>query len=205
MDTVTGATPAPVTSAHAPAPAADPALLRAKWGEALTFEQFLGVAKELAELWPKLYGRASVAPEWAERARALPAPLRLLILSEDWCGDSVNTVPLLQRLAEGSDGRLELRLLARDEHLDLMDAHLTGASRSIPAVLVLDSAFRELGWWGPRPAPLQRWVLETGLAMPKEQRYREVRTWYVRDRGATTLADVVPMLERLSAETAARG
>ena len=183
---------------HAPT-GLDPALLRAKWEEGLSLAAFMDAAKENAGLWRKLAERAAVPPEAAERACALPAPLRLLVLSEDWCGDSVNTVPLMARLAEASGGRLELRLLGRDAHPELMDAHLTGASRSIPVVMVLDADFRERGWWGPRPAPLQRWVLETGLSLPKEEKYREVRTWYVRDRGATTLAELLPLLERAAA------
>jgi hypothetical protein len=53
------------------------------------------------------------------------------VLSEDWCGDAVNSVPYLARLAELAPN-LDLRVLARDENPDLMDAHLTRGSRSIP-------------------------------------------------------------------------
>jgi len=80
-------------------------------------------------------------------------------------------------------------------NLDIMDAHLTGTSRSIPILVLYNATFNECGWWGPRPAALQRWVEEEGLAMSKPDRYREVRTWYARDRGITTMLEVVAMLE----------
>ncbi|HET6230231.1 MAG TPA: thioredoxin family protein [Longimicrobiaceae bacterium] len=173
-------------------------MLEDRFGQGMTFAEFLEVAVENRELWPKLYERAALPEAFAARVRALPGRWHLLVLSEDWCGDSVNTIPMLQRLTEAAPG-VDLRLLGRDANLDLMDAHLTGTSRSIPVVMVLDEDFRERGWWGPRPAPLQKWVLEEGLKLPKEERYKLVRTWYVRDRGATMLEEVVSLLERIAA------
>jgi hypothetical protein len=62
--------------------------------------------------------------------------------------------------------------------------------------MVLDDEFEEQGWWGPRPAMLQRWVLREGLLLPKEARYRRARRWYARDRGRTTIEEVLECLER---------
>jgi hypothetical protein len=98
------------------------------------------------------------------------------------------------RLAELAPN-VDLRVLARDENLDLMDAHLTGTSRAIPVVIVLDGEFNERGWWGSRPAPLQQWVMGPGKALEKDARYREIRSWYARDKGRTTLEEVVRVME----------
>jgi hypothetical protein len=88
-------------------------------------------------------------------------------------------------------------VLRRDENVDLMDAHLTDGARAIPVVLVLDENYVERGWWGPRPADLQRWATSAGArAMTEHDRYREVRRWYARDRGRATLAEVLLLLER---------
>lgn len=125
----------------------------------------------------------------------MPGAWRLLVLSADWCGDASNTVPLLARLAEAVPS-LEVRLLERDEHLALMDEHLTnGRSRSIPAVLLLDGDGIERAWWGPRPAALQAWVVGEGLALEPPERYREIRKWYARDKGVSTLSEIVAMIE----------
>ena len=76
-----------------------------------------------------------------------------------------------------------------------MDAHLTGTSRSIPVVILLDADYRECGWWGPRPRELQAWVLGDGQTLPASERYREVRRWYARDQGRAILDEVVGFLE----------
>jgi len=150
-----------------------------------------------ADLWAAVWRRAVVEEDYLQRVDAVPGDWRLLVLSEDWCGDAVNTVPVVAKLAALSP-TLELRVLARDENLDLMDAHLTGTSRSIPIVILLDAEYRERDWWGPRPTALQDSVSGEWKVLEKSSRYREARTWYVRDRGRTTLEEVVSMIERAS-------
>ena len=112
----------------------------------------------------------------------------------------MNLLPLVARLAQAVPG-LSFRVLGRDDNLDLMDAHLTGTSRSIPVVIIYDETFQERGWWGPRPAPIQRWVREEGLQLPSDERYREIRRWYARDRGRTTLEEIATLLESAAGAT----
>jgi hypothetical protein len=169
--------------------------LRERYLGAPEFEEMLATAEKNAELWAAVWRRAAVPDELVQRAAALGGAWHLLILSEDWCGDAVNTVPVIAKLAELSPN-LDVRVLARDHNLDLMDAHLTGTSRSIPAVIVLDENYVERGWWGPRPTELQAWVLGPGRVVDKDARYRAVRAWYARDAGRTTVEEVVATLER---------
>lgn len=172
-------------SAVAVAPALD---FRALWDQGLSFDQFLKEsAPEHLPLWEGVYRTATI-PEWALR-RSDHAPIRLLVLAEDWCGDASNTVPVLQKWAEQAG--VELRILKRDEHPRVMDRYLTGSSRSIPIVIVLDAEFQELGHWGPRPAELQAWVMAHKDTMEKGARYREVRRWYAKDHGESTLREVL--------------
>jgi hypothetical protein len=89
---------------------------------------------------------------------------------------------------------ISLRIIRRDEHPEVMNRYLTRGARSIPIVIVLDREFRELGHWGPRPAELQAWVMAHKDTMPKEERYKEVRRWYARDRGETTLREVLGVM-----------
>ena len=168
--------------------------LSERFAAAQTFDEFLEGTQTLREFWHASAKRASVDQELVERAIATGENWHLLVLNADWCGDSVNTVPYIARLAEAAPN-VELRLLDRDENLDLMDAHLTNGSRSIPRVMILDSEFRDCGVWGPRPDELQRWVRGHGMSLPRTDRYRETRTWYARDRGRTTIGELVAMLE----------
>lgn len=82
----------------------------------------------------------------------LPKPLNVLALAEDWCGDVINNLPVLGRLAEAS-GKLNVRIFLRDQNLDIMDQYLKqGQFRSIPVFVFFDEEFRELGHWIERPA-----------------------------------------------------
>jgi hypothetical protein len=166
------------------------------------FEDMLASAQKNAELWAAVWQRAAVPNAFVDRVTALPGAWHLMVLSADWCGDAVNTLPAIARLAELS-ANTDLRILERDANLDLMDSHLTGRSRSIPAVIVLDADYVERGWWGPRPYELQRWVLNEGQALEKSERYKHVRGWYARDRALTTLEEVVSLMERAAASYSA--
>ena len=175
-------------------------MLKQRFESALPFATFVERAEENASLWRDTYRLARVREQAVARLAALRCRWHLLVILEDWCGDAVNTLPLLARLTELA-GNTELRVLARDQNLDLMDAHLTNGTRSIPVVIVLDEHFVERAWWGPRPASLQQWVIEEGMSLEQMERYRRVRTWYARDRGHTTADEVVELLERLASET----
>ncbi len=162
---------------------------RALWESAQTFEAFVASSGNHRALWDGIY-RIARLPEWASGATAARDARRLLVIAEDWCGDAVNTVPILARLADATPG-LELRIIQRDAHPQVMDRYLTNGSRSIPIVIALDQEFRELGHWGPRPAELQAWVMANRGSLPKSELYPKVRTWYARDRGQTTLREVL--------------
>jgi Thioredoxin len=107
-----------------------------------------GIMRDLLETSERALAREAIDVEPFTR---LPAPLRVLVLSEDWCGDCTDNLPVLNRLAEES-GKLEVRILPRDEHLDIMDRHLKGGQfRSIPLMLFLDADLNEVGCFVERP------------------------------------------------------
>ena len=112
------------------------------------------------------------------------------MIAEDWCGDASSTVPVLAKLAANTPG-VELRIILRDQHPEVMDRYLTNGSRSIPIVIALDEGFAELGHWGPRPAELQSWVMANRQTVPKTELYPQVRRWYARDHGESTLREVL--------------
>jgi hypothetical protein len=82
-------------------------------------------------------------------------------------------------------------VIERDANPRVMDQYLTNGSRSIPIVIALDENYQEVGHWGPRPSELQAWVMANRGAMPKSELYPQVRKWYARDRGETTLREVL--------------
>jgi hypothetical protein len=159
------------------------------------FRTYLGRVEKNGDLWHAVYERATIDPEVLDRARSFPDAWHLLVLSEDWCGDAVNLLPVLVRLVDEVP-RLDLRVFSRDENLDLMDQHLTGGrARSIPVVLLLDEDFVERGWWGPRPEPIQRWFVDEGQGMQSKERSKTLRRYYAKDKGRTLLQELLDLME----------
>ncbi len=162
---------------------------------AAPFDQYLATTVEYSDLWRAIYARASVRATAVAEVAATGRAWHLLVISEDWCGDAVNTVPVVARLAEQASN-VEMRVIARDQHLDVMDLHLSATGgRAIPVVIVLDDAFNEVGWWGSRPSELQAWYDAGGKLLEKDARYRHLRGWYARDKGASTIAGILRIID----------
>jgi len=169
---------------------------------AAEFRAYVELTEANKELWRVGARRAQVDEARVARVAALGGRWHLLALSEDWCGDAFNTLPVVARLAELAPN-VELRLLGRDANPDLMDAHLTGAARAIPVVIVYDEDWNEVGWWGSRPAALQALVEGEWAAFEKTERYPKIREWYARDRGQSVVEELVGIIERAASRTPA--
>jgi hypothetical protein len=87
-------------------------------------------------------------------------PMTWVLISEAWCGDAAQIVPVLGKIASESE-YIDLQIILRDEHLDIMDHYLTNGGRSIPKLICLDQEGREIFVWGPRPATIQQVVNDT--------------------------------------------
>jgi hypothetical protein len=93
--------------------------------------------------------------------QAISRPLIWVVLTEGWCGDAAQNIPTIVKMA-ALNPLISLKFLLRDDHLDIMDNYLTNGGRAIPKLICLDAqTYEELGNWGPRPASLQNWVIET--------------------------------------------
>src|SRR5688500_14922700 len=107
-----------------------------------------GIMRDLLEASERVLATEAID---IEPCRALPRPVRVLVLSEDWCGDCTDNLPILNRIAEES-GKLEVRIISRDAHLDMMDNYLKGGQfRSIPVFIFLDENLEEVGNFKERP------------------------------------------------------
>jgi len=103
-----------------------------------------------------------------------------LVLTEGWCGDAAQNVPVLNKMAETSDN-IEIRFILRDENLDIMDQYLTDGGRSIPKLICLDAdILEEIGTWGPRPAVIQEKAMEwkNDSSIDKKEWAEKLHKWY---------------------------
>jgi hypothetical protein len=110
-------------------------------------------------------------PDEVQAFRDLPTPVNVLALAEDWCGDVIANLPVLGKLAAESNGKLNVRVLLRDQEpgSQVMDEHLNkGQFKSIPTLIFLDGEFNELGVWIERPDSVTRLREEKRLAQYAE-------------------------------------
>ncbi|PST84848.1 thioredoxin family protein [Pedobacter yulinensis] len=130
---------------------------------------------------------------------ALPSDVRLLVISEGWCGDAAQIVPVLNQAVRSA--QLPMKLVLRDKNLELIDAHLTNGGRAIPVLLVIDADGRPLGKWGPRPAVLQQLLSEWKQENPDFTVVAEqLHGWYAKDRTLTTQQELTAFFDRITAE-----
>lgn len=91
--------------------------------------------------------------------------LRVIVLTEDWCGDAMLNTPVLLRLTDRS--ATPVKMLKRDQNLELMDQYLTnGKARSIPIFVFIDEAGNEIARWGPRAQKVQAFVDDAKEKLP---------------------------------------
>lgn len=187
--------------AHRPAPAlpAADSLARAFQG-GVSWTAFLEDVEPRRDLWHTHWAEWEVAPDLLARARATGGPWRILAISDAACSDSVNTLPILARLATLLDDA-EFRLLDNEAGRPWMEAHRSPDGRaSTPTVLLLDDTLRLRGCWVEQPAGMAAFWLPAVAAGTMRQELDRKMAWYAEDAGRSTLEEFVEVLE-----AAARG
>src|SRR5215203_6454158 len=131
------------------------------YAKAITFAEFLENARARRDEWRAHYNDATVSADLITRMRALPGKRRILVVAEDWCSDSANTIPYVARLVDGAPERLELRLIDSARGREVMEAHRTPDGRAAtPTIVILGEDGQLLGAWTERPSSTQTWFLE---------------------------------------------
>jgi len=178
------------------ASAADPDY-QAFYSKGIPFAEFLDRARVRRDEWRQRYNDAAVTADLVTRMRALPDHRLILAVAEDWCSDSINTVPYIARLVDGAPERLSLRIIDSKVGRPVMNANPTPDGRAAtPAIVVLREDGEVLGSWVERPSTAQRWFLEQRKTVKHDPLHERLMNWYAEDAGRTTLAEIAALLER---------
>jgi len=170
---------------------------QAVYAQGVTFAEFLDKARARRDEWHTNYNNASVSAALMTRMRALPAKRHLLVVAEDWCSDSVNTVPYIVRLVDGGRDRLDLRIVNREIGKAIMEAHRTPDGRiATPTIVILAEDWHLIGAWTERPSAIQSWFLEKQKTTMQKPLHDELLAWYEKDAGQTTVLEIADLLER---------
>ena len=177
----------------------------------ISFEQYVLEFEKSLELGDQVFNHQYLPLNWQRSSRilkqfevgaamletmeALEHPVKWLLISEPWCGDASQIVPVLAKIAEASNGKIDLRLIYRDQHLPLIDAHLTNGGRSIPKLVQLNEQLQLEKTWGPRPVAAQEMVIRLKADPETAPNYaEELHKWYAHDKQQSIVSEIISFL-----------
>lgn len=124
-----------------------------------------------------------------------------ILLTEVWCGDSAQNLPVIAELAKLNTDKIKLFILLRDENSELMDHYLTNGNRAIPKLIAVNETLsKEAFLWGPRPLPAQQMFNEWKMnpnGKSRDEFERELHRWYTKDRSVTLQAEFLEICKQL--------
>jgi len=137
-----------------------------------------------------------ISDEKVKKIKDFDKKVTWLVLTESWCGDAAQTMPMMNKVAERNDN-ISFKVILRDENLDVMNRFLTNNAMSIPKlVMVEDATGNVLDEWGSRPKIAAQMAIdyknEHGTLTPEFK--EELQVWYNKDRGQSTLSDLMELL-----------
>ncbi|MDB5289555.1 MAG: hypothetical protein JWL69_796 [Phycisphaerales bacterium] len=172
-----------------------PTYLSDKFSKALPYDRYvLTGADEQQRRWKQVYDLARLTDAQKQLVGGFVREMKVLVVSGIWCGDCVQQCPLMQRIAEGSPAKIDLRLVDRDEHRDLIEQLRINAGDRVPVAVFMAEDFERCSIFGDRTLSRYRALARKqlgascpiGIAAPDQ------------DEMAATLADWLDEFERVA-------
>jgi hypothetical protein len=122
-----------------------------------------------------------------------------LVISEGWCGDAAQILPIIHKMAEFSK-QIELKIVLRDENEALMNLFLTHGAKAIPKLIIIEkSSLKVLGDFGPRPKGAKQLILnyKQKQGLVDETAKTDLQLWYLHDKGLSTQNEIIDLMTNL--------
>ncbi|WP_299053963.1 thioredoxin family protein [uncultured Polaribacter sp.] len=131
------------------------------------------------------------------KIKELKQPQTWLVITEGWCGDAAQNLPVINKLAEIND-LIDLKIVLRDDHQELMNLFLTNGGMAIPKLIALDSKNEVLNTWGPRPSTATQMVADYKKAKGSLDAdfKQDLQVWYNKNKGQNVQEDFIEMVEK---------
>lgn len=193
-------------------------IIKAALVNSMTYESFKTLVKELAidggttgpeqtdaykhytvlndrrmKRWDKTF---KLSKEQERQVKAFNKEVIWLVITESWCGDAAPTLPVMNRISQENQ-KIQLRVVLRNEHPELMDRFHTDGKLSIPKLIMIHQQTHDvLDTWGPLPSIAKEIAADYKAvngqltAAFKE----ELQQWFNADKGQNTLKDLIQLL-----------
>ena len=122
-----------------------------------------------------------------------------VVFSEAWCGDCAQIIPVIAKIAEASEGKIDLRIIIKSDYKEEMQNYLTNGAEAVPKLVRFESeSLKEIGTWGARPEKAQaiaeHWKKNKDT-IPKEEFSKELHLWYAKDKGVEIQKEFLMLLK----------
>jgi hypothetical protein len=117
------------------------------------------------------------------------------VISEGWCGDAAQILPVINKIASFTS-LIDLKIIFRDENIDIMNQYLTNGTQSIPILVIFDANDNQIAVWGPRPKDAAAIIIEDKLKNGKvtDEGKTALQLWYTKDKGITIQNEIIALL-----------
>ena len=139
-----------------------------------------------------------IAIENIQKLESLQKEYIWLVISEGWCGDAAQILPIIHKMAEVSD-KIELKIALRDDNESLMNLFLTNGTKSIPKLVIIDkNTLKVFGDFGPRPQGAKQLILDykTAHGIVDETAKTDLQLWYLHDKGLSIQKEIMDLMLR---------
>ena len=173
--------------------------LAAYYDRAISYNEYLNLLGENQSLHQLHYRKFEPDSEQLEKIRQIGS-VRVLVITEPWCADSLAMLPVLGKLNELA-GTWSIKVALRDENPDLMAKFLTNGARAIPKFLFLDEKGNLLFTWGPRIQTAQE-IFETyreamnAGEIERPEVMKKIRVFYAKNRGQSIVREFIGLFNK---------
>jgi len=147
----------------------------------------------------RLEKTVKISTEIIQKLNQLNGDYIWLVISEGWCGDAAQILPVIYKMAELSE-RIDLKIVFRDENEDLMNLFLSNGTKSIPKLIILDKNTLEvLSDFGPRPIEAKQLILDYKAkhGIVDETAKTNLQLWYLHDKGFSTQKEILDLMLKI--------
>lgn len=159
-----------------------------------SYEDFLSAADSRADVWKANTKRGRASAALVDRLKNASEGLRFVIVATAACSDSVHTVPYIAVLAR--EAGVPLRIVEPSVGRPIQEAFKSVDGRTATATVAILRGDKVVAAWVERPVALQTWILGPGAALSQNDRMDRKFGWYEWDRGESTIAELVDLVER---------
>jgi len=163
------------------------ATLQSKFTAGLDYTDYVSTGNETQQQgWGDIQNKIQLTAEQQQLLGSFTRRIHLLVVSGVWCGDCVRQGPMIQAIADATNGAVQVKWLDRDEHMDLQQQITINQGNRVPVALFAAEDFELVSWFGDKPLSRYRIMAEQALGpscplpgapVPADQLAAETQDW----------------------------